>query len=502
MAINSLDVGLAFVGLITLWILLRPKKAPLPPGPKGLPIIGNVFDMPVDQEWLTFAKWGEEYGPLSSVTVLGTPIVFVNSAKVAQEMLDKKSSLYADRPVLQMGGELVGWKNALILLPYGDRFRRYRRFFHSVIGSNALMRPYRPMQEMQTRQFLRKVLKDPEQLQEHLRHTAGAIVLRISHGYEVQEKDDPFVALADKANGEFSIASTPGAFLVDTFPALRHVPQWFPGGGWKKIIKPWSETLLEVSNRPHNHVKQQLAAGTAPVSFSSTLLDRKDVSAEEDFDIKWASFSMYAGGSDTTVSSIYAFYLAMTLFPHVAKKAQAEIDAVVGTDRLPTFDDREHMPYSNALLKEVLRWNAVTPIAAPHVAIQEDIHDGYLIPKGSVIIPNIWKILHDPQMYPDPMTFRPERFIASEGNKLENDPRQYCFGFGRRICPGQHLADGSIWIGCVLTLAVFDISNHVENGVVNIPIHENTRGTISHPKPFKCTIKPRSEKAASLIMME
>jgi len=63
-----------------------------------------------------------------------------------------------------------------------------------------------------------------------------------------------------------------------------------------------------------------------------------------------------------TVSSIYAFYLAMTLFPHVAKKAQAEIDAVVGTDRLPTFDDREHMPYSNALLKEVLRWNAVTPI--------------------------------------------------------------------------------------------------------------------------------------------
>jgi len=62
MAINSLDLGLAFVGLITLWILLRPKKAPLPPGPKGLPIIGNVFDMPVDQEWLTFAKWGEEYG--------------------------------------------------------------------------------------------------------------------------------------------------------------------------------------------------------------------------------------------------------------------------------------------------------------------------------------------------------------------------------------------------------------------------------------------------------
>jgi len=502
MAIHLLDVGLAFSGLFILWILLRPKKAPLPPGPKGLPILGNIFDMPVDQEWLTFAKWGEEFGGLLSVSVLGSPMIIINSAKIAVEMLDKKSSLYADRPVLQMGGELVGWKNALVLLPYGDRFRRYRRFFHGLIGSNSLMKPYRPMQEQQMRRFLRKVMSDPEQLQEHLRHTAGSIILRISHGYEVQENNDPFVALADKANSEFSIATSPGAFLVDMFPAMRHIPEWFPGAGWKKTAKEWSETVTEVSNRPHNHVKQQLAAGTASVSFSSTLLDRKDVSAEEDFDIKWASLSMYAGGSDTTVSAIYSLYLAMTLFPHVAKKAQEEIDAVVGTDRLPTFDDREHLPYIDALLKEVLRWNAVTPTAAPHVAMKDDIHEGYLIPKGSVIIPNVWKMLHDPEMYPDPMTFKPERFIASEGHKPENDPRQFCFGFGRRICPGQHLADQSIWIGCVMSLAVFDISNYVENGVVNIPIHENTRGTISHPKPFKCTIKPRSDKAASLILME
>ena len=106
-------------------------------------------------------------------------------------MLDKKSSLYADRPVLQMGGELVGWKNALILLPYGDRFRRYRRFFHSVIGSNALMRPYRPMQEMQTRQFLRKVLKDPDQLQEHLRQYVlmiSIIPIDLDEQYNIQHR--------------------------------------------------------------------------------------------------------------------------------------------------------------------------------------------------------------------------------------------------------------------------------------------------------------------------
>jgi hypothetical protein len=104
-------------------------------------------------------------------------MIIINSAKIAVEMLDKKSSLYADRPVLQMGGELVGWKNALVLLPYGDRFRRYRRFFHGLIGSNSLMKPYRPMQEQQMRRFLRKVMSDPEQLQEHLRQYVLIILI-------------------------------------------------------------------------------------------------------------------------------------------------------------------------------------------------------------------------------------------------------------------------------------------------------------------------------------
>ena len=123
--------------------------------------------------------------------MLGQPFIILNSAKIAADMLDKKSSIYSDRPTLQMAGELVGWKNALILLPYGDRFRRYRRFFHSVIGSNALMRPYRPMQEMQTRQFLRKVLKDPEQLQEHLRQYVLIILIipiYLDEQYNIQHR--------------------------------------------------------------------------------------------------------------------------------------------------------------------------------------------------------------------------------------------------------------------------------------------------------------------------
>jgi len=245
-----------------------------------------------------------------------------------------------------------------------------------------------------------------------------------------------------------------------------------------------------------------MATGTALASFTSTLMEGKSISAEEEFDIKWSSASLYSGGADTTVSAIYSFFLAMMLHPEVARKAQAEIDAVVGNDRLPTFEDRPHLPNVDALVKEVFRWNSVTPTGVPHRVMEDDVHDGYFIPKGALVIVNVWKLTHDPVVYANPDVFNPDRFIPTENTSAEIDPRSVCFGFGRRICPGLHLADASVFISCAMSLAVFDISKCVENGVVMEPVHQNTNGTISHPKPFKCSIKPRSQKAVSLIQAE
>lgn len=208
------------------------------------------------------------------------------------------------------------------------------------------------------------------------------------------------------------------------------------------------------------------------------------------------------GGADTTVSAIYSFFLAMTLHPEVLKKAQAEIDAIIGNDRLPIFADRENLPYVDALVTEVFRWHSVAPLGLPHRVMQDDTHAGYFIPKGSRVITNIWKFTHDPRIYANPHLFNPDRFISSEGKKSEPDPRNFCFGFGRRTCPGLHLADTSVFITCAMSLAVFDISKCIKNGVIIEPVHENTTGVVSHPKPFRCSIKPRSQRAASLIQDE
>ena len=251
--------GLFALCLLKVYFRLA-QVVSLPPGPKGLPLVGNLCDMPAEKEWLTFARWGEKYGiflfyqvsrfskhsidfagDICSVTVLGQTLVILNSAKAASDMLDKKSAIYSDRPVLQMGGELVGWKNTMVLLPYSDRFRRYRRLFHSLIGTPSAVKRFHPSEEIETRQFLRRVLMNPDDVSSHVRkwgfitvvacncsltisppRTAGAVILRISHGYEVKEKDDPFVAIADRATEQFSLSTAPGGFLVDLIPASTY----------------------------------------------------------------------------------------------------------------------------------------------------------------------------------------------------------------------------------------------------------------------------------------
>jgi len=280
-------------------------------------------------------------------------------------------------------------------------------------------------------------------------------------------------------------------------PLLRYVPDWFPGTGWKVRGKWFAKLWEDTAEIPFQFVKDQIAQGTAVPSYTSELLGSDNLTEETKYNIKWSAASMYSGGADTTVSAINSFFLAMTLYPEVQRKAQAEIDRVVGNDRFPTFADQANLPYIDALTKELLRWNPVTPLSIPHIATEDGSYGSYFIPKGSLIIANVWQILHDPATYANPMKFNPDRFL---GDTPEIDPRHAAFGYGRRLCPGMHLAQSSLWLTCAMSLAVFNIEKSVDGfGNVVEPATRYSGGTISHPPPFKCAIKPRSEKSAALV---
>ncbi|KAF9782612.1 cytochrome P450 [Thelephora terrestris] len=471
------------------------SRPPLPPGPKGYPVIGNLLDLPPNHVWERLGELSKQH--VMYLNALGQQMVILSSSKAAFDLLEKKSAIYSDRPVVMMCGEIIGWNKSLALTQYGPRFREFRKYMNKLFGTRAAVERFAPLQEKESAKFLAKIIADPGSLVQQIRKTTGAIILMIAYGYSVQEEDDPFVKVVEASVNGFSESLEPGAFLVDVIPSLRYVPDWFPGTGWKVKAKRFSQLLLDMANIPNQLVKDQMAAGTAIPSYTSQLLESKNITPEDDYNIKWSAASLYSGGADTTVSAIHSFFLAMMINPEVQRKAQEEIDRVIGNDRLPTLADQASLPYVEAITKEVLRWNPVAPLGIPHVTMEDDVYEGYFIPKGAQIIANLWQIMHDPAVHADPMAFNPERFL---GDRPEPEPRATAFGHGRRICPGLLLAQTSLWLACARSLAVLNITKYVDGfgNVVEPEIHY-TDGTISHPPPFKCTIRPRSEKAAALV---
>ncbi|TFY82542.1 hypothetical protein EWM64_g1477 [Hericium alpestre] len=493
------DVVFVVLGLLFVKQLISShRRRARPLGPKGWPIIGNLLDMPNEKQHLTFCHWADQWGGIIYLKILGQPMIIINSLQAANDMLEKKSNLYSDRPLLEMAGEIVGFKDTLALSPYGERWRESRRMMHRIMGSRTNLEKFHPVEELETRRFLKCVLDQPDSahLHNHLCSTAGALILGITHGYCTKEKDDPFIDLADETLINFSDLTVPGAFLVDIFPILRYVPDWFPGTAWKQDAAKFRETLHRAVDLPHEYVKQQLAAGIATTSFTSMYLEDEKMSNEKEKLLKWLTASIVGGGADTTVSATYSFFLLMTLHPEIQKKGQAEIDAVVGKDRLPSLNDRFSLPYIEAIMKEVMRWEPIGPTGLAHRLMEDDIQDRYLIPSGSIVVTNIWKFLHDEKVYKNPFKFHPERFMATKTHTPEPDPRM-AFGWGRRICPGMQMAEASMFIW--FALSVFNISKAVENGIVITPKVDYTDTTIRHPKPFKCSITPRLEQAIALI---
>lgn len=270
-----------------------------------------------------------------------------------------------------------------------------------------------------------------------------------------------------------------------------------PGTGFKATARQMAAQLRQTTEQPYEFVKQQMREKKHKVSFLSQAIESSDAEMERIH--KWSASSMYLGGADTTVSSLMTFFLAMIKFPDVQKKAQEELDRVIG-NRLPTSADKGTLPYIDAVVKETHRWHPVAPMALPHSSTSEDVIRGYRIPKGSLLLPNNWWFTHDPEVYADPMAFRPERFLDTPTHKAEPDPRNWTFGYGRRVCPGRYVADNALFITIAQSLAVFKVEKFVDqNGKTVEPELKFEPGVVSHPVPYRASIKPRSEMHERLI---
>jgi cytochrome P450 len=167
----------------------------------------------------------------------------------------------------------------------------------------------------------------------------------------------------------------------------------------------------------------------------------------------------------------------MIAFPEVQRQAQAEIDAVVGHDRLPTFADAPRLPYVRAVIKEVIRWRPTLSLAVPHAALEEDWYEGMYIPKGAICIPNLWHCNHDRAVFgEDADEFRPERHLDEHGESLPGHVKTYQaghvgFSFGRRICVGKELANDSLFISTARILWAAKLERARDENGKEVPLN-------------------------------
>ncbi|KAF9070685.1 cytochrome P450 [Rhodocollybia butyracea] len=518
---STTNIAFVLIGVFVVYLYMQRQRShtsqlPTPPGPKPAPVIGNLFDIPREKESAGYNVMAKKYGDLTYLSILGKSILVVNNYATAQELFEKRSANYSDRNELPMINDLMGWDWSFGHMPYGGtyfniflgpRWKMHRSMFHRQFQSSVVS-SFWPIQLKEAHKLVRRMLHHPEDLINHLRFNSASIIMNVTYGIEIEDEEDHYITVAETALDGMAKAANPGAFFVDIFPVLKYVPSWMPFAGFKRKAAFWRKSVLQMRNAPFQTVTNAVKLGTASPSFVSNLLSdlelRKDLSESsittETETIRNCAGLAYAAGAESIVSSLSSFMLAMVLYPEVQIKARRELDSVIGSCRLPDFSDRGSLPYIDAIVKEVLRWNPVAPLGLPHMATKEDEFGGYRIPAGTLVLGNSWTILHDPTTYPDPMAFNPDRFLSNDPAIV--DPVYVAFGYGRRICPGRFMAEGQLWISIACILSVFEIKPG--NDEKGRPIKTEaafTSGMIwyVHPLPFMTTINPRDDSARQLI---
>lgn len=464
--------------------------------------------MPKHDAHLQFEKWARQYGPVYSL-ILGTKtLIVLSSDKAVKDLLDKKSNMYSHRPEMYVGQSLCSGDLRVLMMGYDARWRMCRKLIHTLLNVSAA-KSYVPYQLLENKQMLYEMITQPERCMYNIRRYSNSLTTTMVLGWRSSTYEDKKMMQLFDGFSEFAELNQTGpAAMVDFFPWIRHLPDFL-----LPVRKKARELHSKEKELYRGHwlkAKEQTEDGTIMRCFGEDLVTAQKAEGFSDDQAAYITGTLLEAGSDTTSSTLYAFIQAMLLYPEVQKKAQAEIDRVVGPDRLPTMEDEPSMQYIRSIIKESLRWMPTTILGAvPHAVNQDDWYEGYLIPKNAGVVNNVWAINMDPTRHPEPRRFDPDRYrddfqglADSAANPDASKRDQFTFGAGRRICPGMHVAERSLFLGVSRMLWAFDITPAVDaDGKPIIPDPEKlTQGFVCQPEEFPVSITPRDERRKQMVV--
>ncbi|KAF3004322.1 hypothetical protein E8E13_009333 [Curvularia kusanoi] len=433
------------------------------PGPKGYPIVGSVPDVPEKNGFIKFADWGKEYGPIYQVNLAGSNHVWISSEKIAHDLLSKKAAIYSDRPhIPALIDDNRTSAQYLPLLSRNEGHTRQRKFANVIMRESEKANFHR-YPEIEAKRMLVELLEEPDQYNHATESFIARVTSRLAWGH-AEASDE----LKQRAR-ELLIGVSPTGALGNKLPFLMALPDWMsPAKAWERRRAKTERTFFQTMQA---QVEQDIQEKRAPTSWMKTFLTQ----GAAKFGFKSELEGAYAvgmhgiAGALTIAAPIQSFCLAMAYYPQYLPMLQEEIDRVCG-DRLPVAEDRPNMPMLRAIIRELIRWRPPVPTGIPHYLTQDDEYEGFHIPKGSTIHPLEWAISRDPDMYPDPETFNPLRWLKPEFPTYKEPLTQYPtiinssqFGYGRRLCQGQTVADEDMFIGIGSIAWLFNISKQPQD---------------------------------------
>ncbi|KZV75726.1 cytochrome P450 [Peniophora sp. CONT] len=453
--------------------------------------------------WEVFDALAKVHGPIYSFGLLGTPVVVLSSASLGWQLLEKHGESYSSRPRLVTAHEILSGGLRGLSSQYNAHWKKWRKVQHDGMSARQA-HAYRDHQTLEATLLLRDLARDTSQYRELILRFSASVVLSISYGRRTVSIEDRIgYVLASRSHPMkrlLPIHSVPGKHIVDLFPILLHLPralQWFR---WKYDLIFAND--VQFYRTMVQDVQKRITAGTHKESMTSRALADTNSDLSE-IELSYFVAAPFGAGLGTTAASIQYALFAALLYPEPTRKAQQELDIVVGKDRLPTFADMASLPYVCAWIKELERWRPIAPLAVPHATSRDDLFEGSFIPKGTTVYANIYTMMQDPGLFPDPDAFRPERFMPTGDQPLDPRLRDFTlpFGFGRRLCPGMHVASQSLFIVISRLLWAFEVLPLPGESVPDS--HEGINdGLTRSPPEFGFVLQPRSSESMSVLDLE
>ncbi|XP_074405669.1 cytochrome P450 1A4 [Zonotrichia albicollis] len=462
-ASEALLAAATFCAVLLLVQRLRaavPAGLRRPPGPRGIPVLGNVLELLTDPH-LALTRLSRRYGDVMEVRIGTRPVLVLSGLDTIRQALVKQADDFMGRPDLPSFHYISNGQSLAFSPDSGEVWKARRRLAQSALKSFSIAPSPTSscsclLEEHVSKEAEYLVTKFLQVMEEHksidlnqyLLVSVANVICAICFGKRYEHEDQELLRVVDLGKEFGEVAG--GGHPTDFIPPLRYLPnrtlEAFKdinrcfNAFVQKIVQDHYSTfdkghIRDITDSLIQHCQENSAGEDAHVKLS----DEKIINIVND---------LFGAGFDTVATALSWSLMYVALYPDVQKKIHEELDRTIGRERRPRLSDRGTLPYTEAFILEMFRHSSFLPFTIPHSTTKATALNGYYIPKDTCVFINQWQVNHDEALWKEPSAFRPERFLSASGTELNRaeGEKVLAFGLGRRRCPGETIGRWEIFL--------------------------------------------------------